>query len=58
MLSSKEANLASSRNTASSHCRAKTVDCDTQGDTHWILCRASHQQGDSELWGNSERTQG
>src|SRR5579863_2058268 len=47
MLSSKEANLASSRNTASSH-----------GETHWVLCRSSHQQGDWEPWGKSERAQG
>ena len=40
MLSSKEANLASSRNTASSH-----------GETHWILCRFSHQQGDCRAMG-------
>ncbi len=41
--SSKEANLASSRNTAGS-----------QGETHWILCHFSHQQGAAELWGKSD----
>ena len=47
MLSSKEANLASSRNTAISH-----------GEIHWILRHFSHQHGAAELWGKRDGTHG